>query len=266
MKLKKSSIHFLASTLAALTLITLVSCESLQNETIEPIADPSTVAEVQDSMYRLSGGDNLDYAILQREDDNEENKQYVYLKVKYKVQNFDINEVSDEASSSIERYSKPILKILGKLFFSLGGDIDLDMSEMTFPIPEFEIDKEMVKDVKVSKIFIEFSNQESSKNTFKFIKKFNVKGEVENKSIRKSEVVQKAPNINLQYKRSMGKDCNYKCINLDLPYTGNLVELMAQGNRITVTPELELDGVPHKSIELIFNGYVELLLKLKLSF
>ena len=263
------------------TLFMFLSCENLQLETIEPIAEPKTTAEIQAAMQRISGENSTEYIRIGTSN-GEDGDGYVNIRVKYKVKDFDVN-YSDQPNNAVDQIGQTFLNALGKFFFLFKANYDVKISDINIDLSELTIDKEMIKDIRIKNIFLEFSDKTPKTNSFKFINNFAIKGIIEKEIVEeqvmsikekgkeavieeKSSTMKTVREILLSYNEVTGKKCDFKCINFSSVYEGNLLDLLDQKNRIKISPSLAVNNTMSKKMDLIFDGYIEFDIKLKLNF
>ncbi len=227
------------------------SCK-LREETIIPFAEPQTISEIQQAIFQATSGRDFDASSTHYytvEGDNE----HFYLKLRYQMDKIS-NEDLDDAQDDLARASKSILSIFSRVFFKFGGKHKVDIPPMTFTIPTMEYDRDIIVDVTVSKVHLEFLNKLPT-NSFEFIRKLDIS--TPNPQTQVNEIIMGYNN--------KSDTCGYNCMDFTL-YKTSLTEVIASQDTMTVSTTMKISKLPSKKIELKFKGYVELFVKLKLPF
>lgn len=241
---------FLRSTLLILTLLAGLSCK-FKEDTIIPFAEPEKISEIQQAFLLATGGKDFNASSMsyyQVKGDSE----HFYLKLRYdtkKISSQDLEVAEEELSSA----RKHLFGLFRRIFFRLGGEHDVELPPITFELPEFDYDKDIIVDVNVSRIHLEFLNDKDA-NSFRFVEELDVM--IPNRTTKVDELV-------LGYDKKQNK-CDFKCMEFDI-YKTSLVELVDGKKDLTINTSLKINKIP-KGLELKFKGYVELFVKLKLPF
>lgn len=242
--------NFLRPILLILTLITGLSCKFKEDKII-PFAEPEKISEIQQAFLLATGGKDFNASSMsyyQVEGDNE----HFYLKLRY-----DANKISSEdlevAEHELSSARKNLFGLFKRIFFKLGGEYDVEIPAVTFELPEFDYDKDIIVDVNVSRIHLEFLNDKRA-NRFNFVEELDVM--MPNRRTNLPEIV-------LGYDKKQNK-CDFKCMEFDI-YKTSLVELTEGKKDLTIKTSLKINDIP-KGLELKFKGYIELFVKLKLPF
>lgn len=231
-----------------LLVLSVTSCQ-LQEDRVIPFAEPKKISEIQQAILEATNGKDFQASSMSYHQ-VEGDKEHFYLKLKYKIDKVTSEDLKN-ANQSLAQASKSLLSLFAKIFFALGGEYDVVIPDVTFEIPELNYDKEVIKDIIVSNIHLEFYDDKKDQN-FNFIKELDIltPGKMGNELI-------------LSYDKRHSK-CQHKCLEFEL-YKPSLTEIIGDKKEITVKTNLKIDKLP-KKIDLKFKGYVELFIKLKMPF
>ncbi len=233
-----------------LTILLAISACKLKEDRIIPFSEAETIAEIQQALFKATNGKEFHASSMsyyQVEGDTE----HFYLKLRY---NFDKLSTDDleEANESLAKISRSLIGLFAKIFFRLGGKYDVKIPPTTIELPEMNYDPEIIKDVVLSKVHLEFF-QQSKYNNFKFIKNLDF---LVNDEKYGDELI-------LSYTKE-NNNCDYRCMDLEI-YQPSLLKLIADKEELTIKTNLKIKKLP-KKIDLTFKGYVELFIKIKLPF
>jgi hypothetical protein len=236
--------------LFSLITIASFSCK-FKEDTIIPFAEPQTISEIQQAILLATNGKDFQASSMsyyQVEGDSE----HFYLKLRYNADRITSQDL-ERANSDISHMSRSLMGLFAKIFFKLGGEYDVDIPAISFELPTMEYDKDIIVDVNISKIHLEFLKP-SKANNFKFI---------EHLELLTPSKENGGDKLLLGYKKNNNK-CNFKCMELDL-YETSIIDIIGDKKIFTVKTDLKINKLP-KKIDLKFKGYVEIFVKLKLPF
>jgi hypothetical protein len=135
-----------------------------------------------------------------------------------------------------------------------GKNFDVNIPTLDLEIPELNYDKDIIVDVTISKLHLEFLHP-NKYNNFKFITQLDVKVP--------SRVSPGNNELIIGYRKQQNK-CNFNCIDFEL-YQPSLPKLIGNRKKLKIITKLKIGKLP-KKIDLTFKGYVDLFIKLKLPF
>lgn len=225
----------------ALSLFSLILISCGQESTITPLFDPRSISQQQGRSDGLS-----------------------VFKAKYKFS-------SDVDSPTDKPLRVPVLgPVLRQLSNSIGNLVlstqttnDVDLDDLPIDLPDIDFD--LVREIKIKKIFFTIDNTYLDVGSFKFIENIGIFIPNDNNKIEDRDGLK---NGAVQIAEYDSKDRSYncqtkKCMDFKI-YDVNLVEVM-QGKRVLrIKPFMSIDKVPKKKFK--FSGYIEIEMKLFLPF
>lgn len=219
-------------------LLFLMSCG--QESTITPLFDPRSISQQQGRSDGLS-----------------------VFKAKYKFS-------SDVDSPTDKPLRVPVLgPVLRELTNGIGNLVlstqnrDVELDELPIELPEIDFD--LVREVKIKKIFFTIDKTYLEEGSFKFIESIGIyiprdDSKIINREDLKNGAVHLAEyNVNDRSYACQSKKC------LDFKVNDvNLVDVMQGKKTLRITPFMSIDKVPRKKFK--FSGYIEIEVKLFLPF
>lgn len=243
-----------------LTLVVSISTSCLkQSESITPIAPVRTMAELQrESMMNTAimaaGNNKLSKNVQSSFEESKVDPTLFYLNIKYNVVNMDVYETA-HIPNSFEKVGNSLLVAFARIFLKLTGDRTINIGQIDLDLPDMNLDFDVVKSLKVKRLFIEYNKEfdESvgNKANFSFISSLDI-----------SKVSGSKPLL-FSYKKESNK-CNQKCLNFNI-VDGNVFELLKKSNTVPLKPTLSISTIPRVT-ELKIDGQIEMQIGLKLPF
>lgn len=244
----------------SLTLMVIFTSSCLkQTESITPLAPVRTLAELQrESMMNTalmaSGNNKLSANVQSSFEVDKTDPSLFYLNLKYNVINMDVYQTAN-IPNSFEKIGNSLLIAFARIFLKLTGDRTVDIGQIDLELPDMNLDFQMVKSLKVKRIFIEYNKEfnQSVNNTanFSFVSALDI-----------SRV--SGPNPLLFSYRKANNKCNQKCLDFSI-VDGDVFELLKKSNIIPLKPTLSISTIPRVT-ELKIDGQIELQIGLKLPF
>lgn len=217
----------------------LISCG--QESTITPLFDARSISQQQGRSDGLS-----------------------VFKAKYKFS-------SDVDSPTDKPLKVPVLgPVLRELTNGIGNlvlstqDRDVELDDLPIELPD--IDYDLVREVKIKKIFFTIDKTFLDEGSFKFIESIGIF--VPSSDDTKIQDRDELKNGAVQLAEYDAKDRSYacqskKCLDFKV-FDVNLVEVMQGKRTLRVKPFMSIDKVPKKKFK--FSGYIEVEVKLFLPF
>ena len=258
----KHAIHSL------LFLFLLISCD-LEAEKITPIADPEKISDqdirvksienntavtqmIDASSHSLDSGNVQDIEV---DTSNDQNETFT-IKMKYTAKSLDVYGITGSDAQSM---GDSFLKFFAKILFAIKGAVDVDIEDYVLDISEFDIDRDVIKSVKINTIKFRYAKsfiEETGLDLdFGFINYFDIATPIQIGN-------QQQENILFVYKKE-NNECNLKCIEIDI-FTDNMLDLIENKKSLTVASSLYVEDIPHE--ELIIDGSIEFEVKIKTPF
>lgn len=243
-----------------LVLIATISTSCLkQSESITPIAPVRTLAEIQreammSTALMAAGNNQLSKNSQVTLQENNEDPGLFYLNLKFNIVDMDIFEKAN-IPNSFEQVGNSFLKILAKVFFIFNDTRTVNIGKIDFEIPDLNLDFDIVRSIKVKRIFIEynkeFNESVGNKASFSFINSLNI-----------AKTSGTSPLL-FSYSKAQN-NCNQKCLDFKI-VNGDLFELIKTSNIIPVKPTLAISSIPAIT-DLRIDGQIEMQIGLKLPF
>jgi len=232
-----------------LTIAFLSSCLK-QSESIIPLAPIKTMAQLQrEAMMEtaLKAAGNIDFTSASKAsvEVNPIDPTLFYLNIKYKLNSIDAYDTFN-LSNSFEQVGNSFLKTLAKIFLKIIGSKTIDIGVVEIPIPDLNLDLEVVKSIKVTRIFLTLDEKSGN---FSFIKTLKIKN-IAGQSL-------------LDYNKINNK-CQMNCLDFKI-LNGDIFEMIKNNQVIKIDPIITVSSFP-TSDELILNGEIDLQIGLKLPF
>ncbi|MGZ3809371.1 MAG: hypothetical protein ACXVCE_14905, partial [Bacteriovorax sp.] len=228
-----------------------------QTESITPIAPVRTLAELQkESMMNaalLAAGNNeLSEATKANVEQSQGEPGIFYLNMKYNINNLDVYETA-HIPNSFEQIGNSFLKAMAKIFLKLTGGKTVNIGTVEVPVPDLNLDFDVIKSIKVKKIFLEYNKdlmaKADNKADFSFIKTLNIATVSGEKLFNYSKTA---------------NNCAQKCLDFNV-VNGDIFDLIKDVPSVKVNPTLTITSLP-KVTELKLDGEIDLQIGLKLPF
>lgn len=243
-----------------LTSLVIFSSSCLkQTESITPLATVRTLAELQrESMMNTAlmaaGNNELSKDAHSTLQENPVDPSIFYLNLKYNIVNMDVYEKA-HIPNSFEQIGNSFLKAFARIFLKLTGSRTVNIGNIDLEIPDMNLDLQIVKSLKVKRIFIEYNKEfnESVGNqaNFSFVSSLDI-----------SKVGGSKPLL-FSYRKAKNK-CNQRCLDFTI-IDGNVFDLVKNSNVIPLKPTLSISAIPRVT-ELKIDGQIEMQIGLKLPF
>jgi len=241
-----------------LVLFLMVSCQV--QEKITPLAEPITLAELQrEQLLREledQGQGPLDDSTLTSIEFGE--NEVFYLKVKYNIEDIDVFQQA-EIPNQFEELADSFLGMMTRIVLGVSGPQDVDLDEFVLELPELDIDRDIVRSIRIHRIYLQYSDDVDAGSDFaadfSFINSLDVARPVDLPGIGRVN------DILFSYRKKRNR-CLYKCMVFEV-HEGNLLKLIEGKREIRVKPLLSVAHLPEVT-DLKIKGQVELQIGLKL--
>lgn len=230
-----------------------------QTESITPIAPVRTLAELQrDSMMQTAlmaaGNNELSKNARTTLEESNSDPSIFYLNLKYNIVNMDVYETAN-VPNSFEKIGNSFLKAFARIFLKLTGERTIELGTVDLDIPDLNLDFQIVKSLKIKRIFIEY-NQEFNQSVnnqanFSFVSSLDISR------------VSGANPLLFSYRKTKN-NCDQKCLDFSI-VDGNILDLVKDSTTISLNPKLAISTIPKVS-ELKIDGQIEMQIGLKLPF
>lgn len=247
----------LTHSLLILSCVLTLSCLK-QSESITPIAPVQTLAQMQrEAMMAtaLTAG-NSELSEAAKATIMESSVPDVfYLNLKYNINDMDLYETAD-IPNNFEKLSNVFLRTLAKIFLKIKGSQTIDIDPVELDLPDMNLDFDVVKSIKVKRVFLEYNKafdaSVGNKASFSFLGSLNMNRVGKNKALL------------ISYKKS-ANNCNFKCIDFKID-DGDIFQLLKNNSQsIILKPTISIVSIP-KITDLRLDGQIELQIGLKLPF
>ncbi|MCO4793770.1 MAG: hypothetical protein KC493_08665 [Bacteriovoracaceae bacterium] len=250
--------RFFKTTILLFFLIALSACQI--EEKITPLAEPITLAELQREQLLMElenqGQAPLDDSTLTSIEYGEDD--VFYLKVKYNISDIDVFREA-EIPNQFEELADSFLGLMTRVVLGVSGPQDVDLDEFVLQIPDLEIDRSIVKSIRIHKIFLKYSDELDAGSDFladfSFINSLDLAQTVNIPGIGNVD------DILFSY-RKMHNHCLYKCLLFEI-HNDNLLTLINSKKDLRLRPFLSVSSLPAVT-DLKIEGQVELQIGLKL--
>lgn len=240
--------------------ITLFSCKI--QEKITPLAEPITLAELQreqlEQEFLVQGKSNASSSTIDSIEFGE--KGVYYLKVTYNIDEVDIFEIAD-IPNQFEKLANSFLGTLTRIVLGLTGSQDVDLSEYVIDLADLQFDSDIVRSIRIHKIFLKYSDEVERQSDFtadfNFVENLELAQPINLPGIGKGE------KLLFSYRRRNNR-CLYKCLEFEV-HEQNLLILIEDQQKLTLRPLLSIRALP-KVTDLKIQGQVELQIGIKLPF
>lgn len=235
-----------------------VSCLK-QTESITPIAPVRTLAELQrDTMMQTAltaaGNNELSKDATTTLEESSSDPSIFYLNLKYNIVKMDVYETA-KVPNSFEKIGNSFLKAFARIFLKLTGERTVEIGTVDLDIPNMNLDFQIVKSLKIKRIFIEYNKEfnQSVKNqaNFSFISSLDISR------------VSGANPLLFSYKKTKN-NCKQTCLDFTI-IDGDILDLVKDSPTISLNPKLAISTIPKVS-ELKIDGQIEMQIGLKLPF
>lgn len=231
-------------------------------EKITPLAEPISLAELQREqlLAELSrqGKSTASSSTLDSIEFGEVG--VYYLKVTYNLAEVDVFEVAN-IPNQFEQLANSFLGTMTRIVLGLTGSQDVSLSEYVIDLSDLHFDSDIVRSVRIHKIFIKYSDQVEQDSDFQadfsFVDSLELAQPVDLPGIGKGEKL-------LFSYRKRNNRCYYKCLEFEV-HQQNLLELIKDEKQLVIKPLLAIRALP-KVTDLKIEGQVELQIGLKLPF
>jgi hypothetical protein len=249
----------LLKTISLLCAVILLTSCLKQSESIDPIARVQTLAQLQReammSTALTAGNGILTDAAQTSLDESNKDPEVFFLNLKYNIKELDVYETAD-IPNSFEKLSHSFLKTFIKLFLRIKGPQRVDIDPVELALPDFNLDFDVVKSIKVKRVYLEYNKEfdesVNNKASFAFVSGLDINRVGKDKSMLFS------------YKKT-NNNCKYKCLDFTIANGDVFALLKNNSTSIILKPTLTIGALP-KVTELILDGQIELQIGLKLPF
>ncbi len=228
-----------------------------QTESITPLSDVRTLAELQrESMVNtalLAAGNNeLSASTASTVEASKSDPTLFYLNMKYNINNMDVYQTA-HIPNSFEQIGNSFLKALAVIFLKLSGSKTINIGTVDIPIPDLNLDFQIVKSIKVTRIYLEY-NKDLMSST----------GNVADFSYINSLNLARPDKSQLFTYNKANNHCQQKCLDFTI-INGNVFDLIKDATSVKVNPTLVISSFP-KISDLKLDGQIDLQIGLKLPF
>lgn len=179
---------------------------------------------------------------------------------------------SDVASPTDVRLPIPLVGLvfreitnsIGNMVLNIQTTRDVDLDQFEFEIPELDYD--LVREIKIKKIYFKVDPEYADESSFKFIESIDVfTYSDDTKGMTKEELEERNAIRIADYRMSdRSYNCQSKrCMEIKA-YDINLVSVMRNHTKLYFRPYMGIKKVPKKTFK--FSGYIEFELKVHLPF
>lgn len=247
-----------------LVLVFLVSSCLKQTESINPIAPVATVADIQkEALQKIvneAGQSELSADALATLNTSAADPSVFYLNIKYNLNNIDVFEAAN-MPNTFEKIGNAFLKTVAKIYLKATGAMNIDINDIDLNIPEFELDRSLVKSFKIKRIFLTYNKNVDEQSdylaNFSFIQNLELSRKVTVPKIGEVET------LFLSYRKTRNT-CLYKCLQFEI-LEDNLLDTLKPNTNVKLKPTLSVASLPDVS-DLKLDGVVEMQIGLKLPF
>lgn len=235
-----------------------------QTETITPIAQPKTIAELQNEALmeqaKRAGQSELSMNAIATLEAQAQDPSIFYLNIKYNIKNIDVFEAAN-MENTFEKIGNSFLKTLAKFFLAVAGPKNIDINDISLDIPDLDIDRSIIKSLKIKRIFLQY-NKEVDENSdylanFSFVNTLELSRKVTVPKVGEVET------LFLSYRKNRNF-CLYKCLQFDI-LEDNILDILKPNTNIRLKPSLSIASLPDIS-DIKLDGTVEMQVGLKLPF
>ncbi|MDD4974370.1 MAG: hypothetical protein PHY93_08450 [Bacteriovorax sp.] len=244
------------------TVVFLSSCLK-QTESITPIAQPQTLAQLQREALmntaNLAGNAELSNnakASLESGSD----PSIFYLNLKYNINNIDVFEAAN-IPNSFEQIGHSFLSTIAKLVLSINGPRQIDLTPINLSMPDLNLDLSVIKSIKIKRIFLQYNKEMDSSSDFAADFSF-----IDTLELAREVTVPKVGTVDtlLFSYRKIRNLCLSKCIQFDI-VSDNILDLLRPNTTLKLKPALTISKLPAVT-DLKLDGVIEMQIGLKLPF
>lgn len=234
-----------------------------QTESIKPIAKAQTLAELQREALietaNQAGNSELSTAARASLETASEPGIF-YLNIKYNIRDIDVFKAAD-MPNTFEQLGHSFLQTLARVVLAVGGARQIDINDIDLNIPDLNLDRNVVKSIKIKKIFLQYNKELDEQSDFSadfsFINTLELSREVTVPRVGKMNT------LFLSY-RKVRNFCMYKCIQFDI-LEDNIIDILRPNTNIKLKPSLSIAALPAIN-ELRLDGQIEMQIGLALPF
>ncbi|MBT3235259.1 MAG: hypothetical protein HN353_04855 [Bdellovibrionales bacterium] len=239
----------------------------------ERIAEKSSNAQLSPAIEK---GDRPSVYIDPMYEEFKKERGVYYVTGRYYLDSIEVDQTID---------APPIIDDIGALLanilIKIGGNIELDMDPL--PVDLSDIDFDVVKDIRVKRIFVNIKDNPSGKANLKFLKQISLM--LDHNGDRDKEITDHSQNnyhsdltgnqkashqkivlVNFNKKKDLhnknSEACDWQCIDFEVT-NANLINLIKNKSEIYVRPKVKIGSISKKSF--VLGGYVEFSIGLKLD-
>jgi hypothetical protein len=228
-----------------------------QTESITPLAEARTLAQLQresmmNTALQAAGNNELSERTKAFVEISATDPTLFLLNLRYKINKMDVFETT-HLPNSFEQIGNSFLRALAIIFLKVSGSKTIDIGAVNIPIPNLNLDFEIIKSIKLKRIYLEYHQDlnDSSRNIadFSFLKSIAIK-QLDGTQL-------------LSYKKTNNR-CLYKCLDFMIEHPDILL-LMRDANGLNLIPSLAISNLP-KTNEFKLDGEIDLQIGIKLPF
>lgn len=241
-------------------LLLLISCKI--QETITPLAEPITLAELQREQlmkeFEVQGKSSALNSTLTNIEFGEEG--VYYLKVRYNIDEVDVFETAN-IPNQFEALANSFMGTLARIVLGIKGSQQVDLDEYQLDLSDLQFDADIVRSVRIDRIFLKYAD--SVETDSDFLADFSF---IENLELARPVTL---PGVGIGEQllfsyRARNNRCYYKCLEFEV-HQDNLLKLIDQNQSLTLIPLLAIRNLP-KVTDLKIQGQVDLHIGIKLPF
>ncbi len=256
--------QFSIKTFTVLSIVLVGTSCLKQTESISPIAPVTTVSDIQkEALLKIvneAGQSELSSDAQATLNTKASDPTIFYLNIKYNLKNIDVFEVAN-MPNTFEKIGNAFLKTVAKIYLKATGPMNVDINDIDLNIPEFELDRELVKSFKIKRIFLTYNKDVDEQSdflaNFSFINTLELARKVTVPKIGQVET------LFLSYRKTRNA-CLYKCLQFEI-LEDNLLDTLKPNTNVKLKPALSVASLPDVS-NLKLDGVVEMQIGLKLPF
>lgn len=235
-----------------------------KTESITPIAEPTTLAEIQKEALLIlaneAGNSELSHNAQSTLAMSSNDPSIFYLNIKYNIQNIDVFKVAD-MPNTFEQIGHSILLKLASIVLSVIGQYNVDLHSFDLAIPNLNLNRNLVKSIKVKRVFLQYNSVIDQASDY--AANFAFINTLELARVVNAGQIGKVDSLLLSYQKKHNY-CLFKCLQFDI-IEGNILDLIEPHSNITLQPSLSIAGLPAVT-DLKLDGVIELEIGLKLPF
>ena len=232
-------------------------------ETINPSFTPKSL----DEQYETNSSD----ALKNNSDEsgekttNTDEKKTFTIKMKYYIKDIKFD---PEDGTTNRGFVGNILERIGKAFavaiMKVGGNFDLDMSPISFEIPDLGTleDSDVIKEVKITKIRFDITNLNENKSnqySTNFLQEAKIYLNIINN--KNSEKTTKR-HLAFSYHKKNNR-CNFNCIEFNINDM-DILSILKDANKISISPSVKIGDAPKTNMKA--EGFIEFAVKVAMPY